>query len=140
VLFLLAIFCVLNGLYHLASRKNARISINLRQRELVMLAYTAVGLIGMQSFLSWGATYTIMSHANLFSSLCAIMIVIARLSTCLPVSKAEIVGSIIALGGCLITTFDPSAQKTIDEHNKIQLGNFLSFCSSLFALIYILQG
>lgn len=42
---------------------------------------TTIGLMGMQVFLSWGSIYTIMSHANLFSSVCAIVIVSYRLVT-----------------------------------------------------------
>jgi len=38
-----------------------------------------VGLIGMQSFLTWGAELTIMAHANLYSSLSSMIIVCMRL-------------------------------------------------------------
>jgi drug/metabolite transporter (DMT)-like permease len=96
--------------------------------------------MGMQSFLTWGATYTIMSHANLYSSLCSIMIVGLRMATLEPVTKFEIIGCIVALFGCVITTFDPEAIKTSDEDNHIQLGNFLCFISSIFATLYILKG
>lgn len=104
------------------------------------LIQAAIGLMGMQSFLTWGATYTIMSHANLYSSLCSIIIVGMRLATLKPVTKFEIIGCIVALFGCVITTFDPEAIKTSDEDNQIQLGNFLCFISSIFATIYILKG
>lgn len=96
--------------------------------------------MGMQSFLTWGATFTIMSHANLFSSLCSILIVALRLATMKPVTKYEIIGSIVALLGCVVTTFDPSAEKSNDEDNDIQFGNLLSFFSSIFATVYILKG
>jgi len=72
---------------------------------------TAVGLMGMQSFLTWGATYTIMSHANLFSSLVSIIIVSYRLLTFKAISKFEIIGSLIAIIGCAMTTLDGSADK-----------------------------
>ena len=108
--------------------------------EYKELIITAVGLIGMQSFLSWGATYTIMSHANLYSSLTSMMIVGWRLSSRKPVTKFEIVGTLVALSGCAVTTFDPSAQKSLETDNKIPLGNFLSFFSSIFATVYIVQG
>ena len=119
-------------------------SINLTRgmtkEDLVTLTITSIGLIGMQSFLTWGATYTIMAHANLYSSLCSIMIVAWRLSRNVPVTKYEIIGSVIALGGCVVTTFDPSAQKTLEIDNQIQFGNLLSFFSSVFATFYILKG
>lgn len=108
--------------------------------EIKDLAITAVGLIGMQSFLTWGATYTIMAHANLYSSLTSMMIVAWRLSSRKPVTKYEIFGTLVALGGCFVTTFDPSAEKTADCDNKIPLGNLLSFFSSVFATFYILKG
>jgi hypothetical protein len=108
--------------------------------EVRDMAITAIGLIGMQSFLTWGATYTIMAHANLYSSLTSMMIVAWRLSTRKPVTKFEVLGTIVALGGCFVTTFDPSAEKTHDSDNKITLGNLLSFFSSVFATFYILKG
>ena len=82
---------------------------NLTVKHVRDLIYAAIGLIGMQSFLSWGAIYTIMAHANLFSSLSAILIVLFRLSTCRKVTPIEILGSFIALIGCFITTFDSKA-------------------------------
>jgi hypothetical protein len=45
------------------------------------LMFASIGLIGMQAFLTWGAMFTIMSHADLYSSLCAIIIVFYRLIT-----------------------------------------------------------
>lgn len=81
-----------------------------------------------------------MSHANLYSSLCAMIIVGLRFSMRKPVTKFEVIGTLVALSGCVVTTFDPSAQKTLEVDNKIQLGNLLSFFSSVFATVYILKG
>eukprot|EP00347_Sterkiella_histriomuscorum_P015235 403357799 len=106
----------------------------------INLYLASLGLIGMQSFLSWGAAYTIMSHANLFSSLTAILVVLYKLVTCYKVTKIEILGTVISISGCGITTFDPHAQKTDDDLDFIAYGNFLSFISSLFATLYILKG
>lgn len=50
-------------------------------RMSINFILTSIGLIGMQVFLSWGSIYTIMAHANLFSSVCAIVIVTYRLIT-----------------------------------------------------------
>ena len=72
---------------------------------------TTIGLMGMQVFLSWGSIYTIMAHANLFSSVCAIVIVTYRVLTFQRVTIPEIVGSLIAIGGCIVTSFDAGAQK-----------------------------
>ena len=72
---------------------------------------TSLGLIGMQVFLTWGSMYTIMSHANLFSSLCAIIIVVYRLVTLQKVTIYEIIGSVVAIVGCLFTSFDSGAEK-----------------------------
>lgn len=94
----------------------------------------------MQSFLTWGATYTIMSHANLFSSLVSIIIVSYRLLTFKTITKYEIMGSFIAITGCAMTTLDGSADKVDAQSKDIQTGNLLSACSSLFATIYIVKG
>ena len=94
----------------------------------------------MQSFLSWGATYTIMSHANLYSSLTSLLVIAFRMTTCRPLTKYEIFGSIVAIVGCTITTQDPSAAKVDNLSNDIPFGNFLSFLSSIFATLYILVG
>ena len=101
---------------------------------------TTIGLIGMQVFLSWGSIYTIMSHANLFSSICAIVIVTYRLLTFQRVTIPEIVGSFIAIGGCVITSYDSGAQKVDSDIQNIDLGNFLSSMSALFATLYIIKG
>lgn len=94
----------------------------------------------MQSFLAWGAKYTIMSHANLFSSLTAILVVIYRFLTCSKVTLIELSATAIAISGCSIITLDPHAQKTDDKLDDIEYGNLLSFISSIFATAYILKG
>ncbi len=76
---------------------------------IVDLLLASVGLIGMQSFLSWGATYTIMAHANLYSSLTSMLVVTFRISTCRAVDKFELIGCCVAILGCIITSWDPSA-------------------------------
>jgi drug/metabolite transporter (DMT)-like permease len=81
-----------------------------------------------------------MSHANLFSSLCAVIIVAYRLATFEKVTKVEIIGTAIAIFGCVMTSFDRSADKADPGESNIGLGNFLSFLSSIFATIYILKG
>lgn len=73
--------------------------------------------MGMQSFLTWGATYTIMSHANLFSSLVSVIIVCYRLLTFKFISKFEVIGTFIAIIGCAMTTLDGSADK-VDPFSK----------------------
>ena len=90
--------------------------------------------------MTWGATYTIMSHANLYSSLCALMIVGIHFFRGQHVTKQEIIGSIIGLMGCVVTNYDPEAGKVDDNVDNIDLGNFLCFFSSIFATIYILKG
>ncbi|CDW78761.1 UNKNOWN [Stylonychia lemnae] len=104
------------------------------------LLIASIGLIGMQSFLSWGAAYTIMSHANLFSSLTAMLVVSYKLLTCSQITRCEIIGTVISIIGCGLTTQDPHAEKTNDELNDIAYGNILSFVSSIFATLYILKG
>ena len=106
-------------------------------RSLLLASF---GLIGMQSFLSWGATYTIMSHANLYSSLTSLLVITYRMTTCRPLTKYEIIGSIVAILGCTITTQDPMAEKVDTGSSSIFFGNFLSFLSSIFATVYILIG
>jgi hypothetical protein len=101
---------------------------------------TAIGLIGMQVFLTWGSMYTIMSHANLFSSVCAIVIVLYRLVSCQRITIPEIVGSLIAVIGCFFTSYDSGALKVDPNVQNIDFGNFLSFLSALFAVIYITKG
>ncbi len=81
-----------------------------------------------------------MAHANLYSSVCAILIVGFRFLIQKPVTKMEVIGSIIAVSGCMITSFDPNAEKVSEEDNHILFGNFLSFFSAVFATLYILKG
>lgn len=107
---------------------------------LLDLLSISVGLIGMQSFLSWGSTYTIMSHANLFSSLCGIIIVVARLLTFQKVTQVEIVGAFVSVIGCILTTFDNKARKIDDSDQNIMLGNSLAALSSVFATVYLIRG
>jgi drug/metabolite transporter (DMT)-like permease len=57
-----------------------------------------------------------------------------------PVTRFEIIGCIVSLSGCVITTFDPQALKTHNEDNQIVLGNLLCLISSLFCTAYILKG
>ena len=79
---------------------------------------TSIGLLGMQSFLSYGSMYTIMSHANLFSSLCALIIICWRIAvfrTATIITKWEVIGSLVALAGCVVTTFDGDASKVIES-------------------------
>lgn len=113
---------------------------NMSLKVNLQLLVASFGLIGMQSFLTWGATFTIMSHANLYSSLTSLLVVTFRFVTCRPLSRFEIVGCIVAIFGCAITTWDSDASKTDVLSNNILLGNFLSFISSLFATVYILVG
>jgi hypothetical protein len=72
-------------LIRLCQRKSSwRVTYDLFKQNpslLLDLLATGTGLMGMQSFLTWGATYTIMSHANLFSSLVSVIIVCYRLIT-----------------------------------------------------------
>ena len=81
-----------------------------------------------------------MSHANLFSSLCAIIIVIYRLATLNPVTKVEILGTSIAILGCILTSIDSKADKVDPSSSNIELGNLLAFMSSIFATLYIVKG
>ena len=81
-----------------------------------------------------------MAHANLYSSLSSMIIVCMRLIRFQPVTKFEIVGCIISLFGCVITTFDPNAVKINSLENDIQLGNILCLVSSLFCTAYIVYG
>ena len=104
------------------------------------LLMTSVGLIGMQSFLTWGAQYTIISHVNLYSSLCAIMIVAYRLVTCHTLTWIEIGGSLIAFTGCILTSFDKDASKTDSTQTNVTFGDFLSLLESAFETLYIIKG
>lgn len=134
------LFLLILGYIAMRAVSKPRLFKGMGKNEVKDLIITAMGLIGMQSFLTWGATYTIMAHANLYSSLTSMMIVGWRLSCRKPVTKYEILGTLVALGGCFVTTFDPSAEKTHDSDNNITLGNLLSFFSSVFATFYILKG
>jgi len=102
------------------------------------LVIASFGLMGMQSFLSWGSAYTIMSHANLFSSLTAILVVLYRIISCKKLTLTEMFATALAFVGCTFITFDPSAEKTNEKFDCIPYGNFLSFISSLFATAYII--
>ena len=81
-----------------------------------------------------------MAHANLYSSLSSMIIVCTRLIRFQPVTKFEIIGCIVSLFGCVVTTFDPNAGKTNSLENDIQFGNMLCLVSSLFCTAYIVYG
>lgn len=81
-----------------------------------------------------------MMQANIFSSLCSIMIVILKLVTCKVVTKYEIIGSIIGILGCIVISFDYQAEKTDPENSQIPFGNLLCSFSSVFGTLYILKG
>lgn len=81
-----------------------------------------------------------MSHADLFSSLTAILVVLYKVFSCCDVTRVEILGTLISISGCGVATFDPHAEKTNEDVSDIGYGNLLSFVSSLFATLYVLKG
>ena len=72
-----------------------------------------VAIIGdcMSLFNVFSGTYTIMSHSLIFSNLGGILIVIHSLIARRFVHKLEIVGTIIAIVGCMLTVLDNKAKK-----------------------------
>lgn len=100
----------------------------------------AFGLLGYESFLSWGSNYTIMADANIYSGFSAMIMVFMKLVTCKGTKRIEIVACLIAICGCVVTSEDPSASKTDTSTMNLSLGNFLCFISSLFATLYILKA
>lgn len=54
--------------------------------------------------------------------------------------RLEVIGCIIAIIGCIVTSEDPSASKVDSELENIWYGNFLCTFSSIFAVIYLLKA
>ena len=100
----------------------------------------SIGLLGLESFLSWGSNYTIMADANIYSGFSAMIMVFLKLVTCKGAKKVEIIACLIAIVGCVVTSEDPSASKTDTSSMNMALGNFLCFISSIFATLYILKA
>jgi drug/metabolite transporter (DMT)-like permease len=90
----------------------------------------------MSLFNVFSGTYTIMSHSLIFSNLGGILIVIHSLIARRFVHKLEIVGTIIAIVGCMLTVLDNKAKKVDSSQQNILLGDFLAFISSLFSAFY----
>jgi drug/metabolite transporter (DMT)-like permease len=60
---------------------------------------------------TFSGQYTIMSHVLIFSNLGGVLIVIFSVLRGIFVHKQEIMGTIIALFGCIITVLDQKAKK-----------------------------
>jgi threonine/homoserine efflux transporter RhtA len=56
------------------------------------------------------------------------------------VTTVEILGTSIAILGCILTSVDSNASKSNPEESDIVFGNVLCFFSSLFATMYIVKG
>lgn len=78
---------------------------------------------------------TIMSHAEIFSSLLGSFIVIYKLFARQPISNIEIIATIIAFTGAVIISCDSSARKMDPIYENILLGNIICFVSSIFGAI-----
>jgi drug/metabolite transporter (DMT)-like permease len=78
-----------------------------------------------------------MTHVAIFAGLPGIIIVIERLVFKVRVTKFEVIGSIVALGGCIVTSLDFSAEKVDNENTNILFGDFLALISAIFATFYI---
>jgi hypothetical protein len=87
------------------------------------------------SLFIWGARMTIMSHAEIFASLSGGYMILYRLISRLPISKTEILASIIAYAGAFIISLDKDAQKVNPEDQNIVLGNLICLLSSLFGAL-----
>ena len=59
----------------------------------------------------WSGEYTIMSHVNIFNNLGGVLIIIGCLIMRKAVHRFELVGTGIALLGCVITALDSKAEK-----------------------------
>ena len=97
-----------------------------------------VGLIGdcMSLCGTFAGQYTIMSHALIFSNLGGVLIVIFSVIRGIFVHKQEILGTVIALVGCIITVMDQNAKKVDSSQQNILLGDIIAFCAAIFAAVY----
>lgn len=84
----------------------------------------------------YSGTYTIMTHTFVFKNLGGSIIVIYSLLTGALVHKYEILGSVIAFGGCLITVFDVQAKKVDASQQNILLGDIIACFGSVFTALY----
>ena len=90
----------------------------------------------MSLFGVFAGTYTIMSHVQIFSNMSGALIVLHAFLSGRAVHRFEVLGTLIALGGCLITVTDPQAQKVDRAQENILLGDFLAFMAAIFSAFY----
>ena len=101
---------------------------------LYLLISSVANLLWVTLFV-WGAKMTIMSHAEIFASLSGNFIILYRLLLRQPISKIEIVASIIAFAGVGIISLDEHAKKVDSKSEHIILGNLICLSSSIFGAI-----
>jgi drug/metabolite transporter (DMT)-like permease len=75
---------------------------------------------------------TIMSHAEIFSSLSGSFIIIYRLIRREPQCKIEIWATVVAFAGATVVNLDHQAKKVDPSSQNIILGNMICLLSSLF--------
>lgn len=80
--------------------------------------------------------YTIMSHATLFTNLSGFMIVFYRLFCNKTVHIYEMIGSAVAISGCVLTIFDTSANKVNLFHSNVLMGDGIGLLGSIASALY----
>jgi hypothetical protein len=61
--------------------------------------------------LIWSASMTLMSHAEFFSSLCGSILIVFKLIFKQPITKFEIIATMVTLSGSIMLCFDSKAAK-----------------------------
>lgn len=84
----------------------------------------------------YSGQYSIISHTLIFSNLGGILIVFFMLIRRQYVNKYEILGTAIALVGCLLTVSDGKAKKVNEAEGNMLLGNCIAFGASVCAAFY----
>ena len=103
-----------------------------------MACLVILGITGdlMSLGYTWSAEYIIMSHSSIFNSLGGVFIVIGRLFLRRYVHKLEILGTGIALLGCVATLLDTNAEKVDVQKSNMPLGILISMMGSISGAIY----
>jgi predicted phage tail protein len=131
---------------YIAAILQVRFTKDFKIRDIItrenILSMFKLGIVG--NFMTMGyiisGKYTVMSHACVFNSLSGPLIVIARIIAGGFVHKLEILGTSIALTGCVITLLDPSAQTADAQSEQGLFGDFLGIIGSFAGAYYFTLG
>jgi drug/metabolite transporter (DMT)-like permease len=94
----------------------------------------------MSLFGVYSGQYTIISHTLVLGNLGGAILICVSLLRRENVHRLELIGTSIAVFGCVITVIDPKAQKADSKSQNIPLGDLLAICASFFTALYFQQS